>query len=202
MVAVIVMHILSFALLFQVEGKTEENETNKRRRKGLFGAFEEVSAEPEQCQNIPSSLISTSAEEAAEVGGLGLGLLCLVGTKSLSPSNFECTVLCVENKLNLLKSFRRDKSIMSVTPVFFLTQECLRYRCVCLFYSSQLNYLNNFWLKSLYFLSTLSDLVTFLTLCFVIPSTDACSLFTVLWGQRKYFFSEFCMLSSVIFNML
>uniref|UniRef100_A0A493TA72 F-actin monooxygenase n=1 Tax=Anas platyrhynchos platyrhynchos TaxID=8840 RepID=A0A493TA72_ANAPP len=27
----------------KVEGKTEENETNKRRRKGLFGAFEEVS---------------------------------------------------------------------------------------------------------------------------------------------------------------
>lgn len=131
LVAVRVMHILSFALLFQVEGKTEENETNKRRRKGLFGAFEEVSAEPELCQHITSSLISTSAEEAAEVGGLGLGLLCLVGTKSLSPSNFECTVLCVENKLNLLKSFCRDKSIMSVTPVFFLTQECLRYRCVC-----------------------------------------------------------------------
>lgn len=33
---------LVLALLFQGEGKTEEKETNKRRRKGLFGVFEEV----------------------------------------------------------------------------------------------------------------------------------------------------------------
>lgn len=63
---------LVLALPFQVEGKTEENESNKRRRKGLFGVFEEVGVQ--WCS--ASSLMSTRAEEAVGVGGLGLGLFC------------------------------------------------------------------------------------------------------------------------------
>ncbi|NWI82456.1 MICA2 monooxygenase, partial [Dryoscopus gambensis] len=35
----------------KAEGKTEENETNKRRRKGLFGVFEETSGFPSQGTN-------------------------------------------------------------------------------------------------------------------------------------------------------
>uniref|UniRef100_A0A674HBH4 F-actin monooxygenase n=1 Tax=Taeniopygia guttata TaxID=59729 RepID=A0A674HBH4_TAEGU len=35
----------------KVEGKTEENETNKRRRKGLFGVFEQTSGFPSQGTN-------------------------------------------------------------------------------------------------------------------------------------------------------
>ncbi|XP_030906116.1 F-actin-monooxygenase MICAL2 isoform X1 [Melopsittacus undulatus] len=35
----------------KVEGKTEENESNKRRRKGLFGVFEETSGFPSQATN-------------------------------------------------------------------------------------------------------------------------------------------------------
>lgn len=41
---------LVLALFFQAEGKTEENETNKRRRKGLFGVFEQVGVQ--WCPNV------------------------------------------------------------------------------------------------------------------------------------------------------
>lgn len=58
---------LVLALPFQAEGKTEESETNKRRRKGLFGVFEQVGVQ--WCPPVSCSLMGTRAQETEGVGG-------------------------------------------------------------------------------------------------------------------------------------
>ncbi|NXU83912.1 MICA2 monooxygenase, partial [Xiphorhynchus elegans] len=60
----------------KVSWKTEENETNKRRRKGLLGVFEEVGVW--WCPHLPSSLRSTRAEEAVGAEELGPGCSAMI----------------------------------------------------------------------------------------------------------------------------
>lgn len=70
---------LVLALPLQVEGKTEESETNKRRRKGLFGVFEQVGVQ--WCPPVSSSLMGTRAEETVGDEGPRFHLWSLAGRK-------------------------------------------------------------------------------------------------------------------------
>uniref|UniRef100_A0A8C3CSW3 F-actin monooxygenase n=1 Tax=Cairina moschata TaxID=8855 RepID=A0A8C3CSW3_CAIMO len=78
----------------KVEGKTEENETNKRRRKGLFGAFEEASG-------FSSQATSAGKEQNDSKEGMNQNKVKSMATQLLA--KFE------ENAPNTI--FRRQEQI-------------------------------------------------------------------------------------------
>uniref|UniRef100_A0A8B9VW87 F-actin monooxygenase n=1 Tax=Anas zonorhyncha TaxID=75864 RepID=A0A8B9VW87_9AVES len=82
----------------KVEGKTEENETNKRRRKGLFGAFEEVS--------FSSQATSAGKEQNDSKEGMNQNKVKSMATQLLA--KFE------ENAPNTI--FRRQGSLRKEFP--------------------------------------------------------------------------------------
>uniref|UniRef100_A0A8B9T0X5 F-actin monooxygenase n=1 Tax=Anas platyrhynchos TaxID=8839 RepID=A0A8B9T0X5_ANAPL len=83
----------------KVEGKTEENETNKRRRKGLFGAFEEASG-------FSSQATSAGKEQNDSKEGMNQNKVKSMATQLLA--KFE------ENAPNTI--FRRQGSLRKEFP--------------------------------------------------------------------------------------
>ncbi|XP_071895535.1 F-actin-monooxygenase MICAL2 isoform X25 [Anas platyrhynchos] len=81
----------------KVEGKTEENETNKRRRKGLFGAFEEASG-------FSSQATSAGKEQNDSKEGMNQNKVKSMATQLLA--KFE------ENAPNTI--FRRQKRAQTI----------------------------------------------------------------------------------------
>ncbi|NXI90064.1 MICA2 monooxygenase, partial [Psophia crepitans] len=91
----------------KVEGKTEENETNKRRRKGLFGVFEEVGV---QCQGANAAKEQSDGRE-----GMNQNKVKSMATQLLA--KFE------ENAPNTI--FRRQKCRLYRCQVTFSVPEPL-----------------------------------------------------------------------------